>query len=109
MLEAATRRKEVAAKHGSESFAVDQKVVIKQKAKERHGTMARLSPFVEVVSDGGEKLKYRVPYSTLVKEHLTAAAKVKGQPRQASAKPKARFAKINVGVAKLRNTSVLHC
>ena len=104
---AATRRHEVAAKQGSELFAVGQEVVIKQKTKERHGTIVKLNPckaLVEIISEGGEKQKYRVPYSMLVKEHLQAAAKAKGQPRQASAKPKPRAvqrkAKVNSAAMK---------
>ena len=75
----------------SQTFAVGQKVVIKQKTKSRHGTIVKLNPSKAVVevSEGGQNQSYHVPYGMLSKEEQAAkASQAKARPKAAVRQPK---------------------
>ena len=77
----------------SRSFAVGQKVEIKQKTKSRHGTLVKLNPSKAVVeiSEGGQNRSYHVPYGMLCKEEQGAkASQAKAKPKAAVRQPKAK-------------------
>ena len=78
------KRLEGARPQSPQSFAVGQKVLIKQKTKSRHGTIVKLNPTRALVEVEGVRLS--VPYTMLSKEE----AKASHPPPQAKARPKAR-------------------
>lgn len=85
--------KVVAKRLDAGTFAVGQKVVIKQKTKSRHGTLVKLNPSKAVVeiSEGGQNRSYHVPYGMLCKEEQAAkASQAKARPKAAVRQPKVK-------------------